>query len=195
VTDLSDTQLRELCAALGWQGGTYHQVLAEVQRMKAAQAEPIELSDERIDAIADFVVKGMEDGLRGFLKSWGWRQFARAILADCRGHVAAASATAQPEPVWIQPDHLDKARQAPFLCRVEPAKRDDFVPLYAAVPPPAAQSDEARDAARYRWLRQQFWYGTTIACVVNPRAAIKLGHDCPSLERLDEFIDAALKGA
>ena len=40
------------------------------------------------------------------------------------------------EPVaWIQPDHLQKARKAPFLCRVEPTKRMvDFVPLYAAPP-------------------------------------------------------------
>jgi len=39
---------------------------------------------------------------------------------------------AQPEPVaWIQPDHLQKARVAPFLCRVEPTKRmSDFIPIY-----------------------------------------------------------------
>ncbi len=30
-----DSQLRELCVALGWQGGTYHQVLAEVKRLKS----------------------------------------------------------------------------------------------------------------------------------------------------------------
>ena len=38
------------------------------------------------------------------------------------------------EPVWIQPDHLQKAKTAPFLCRVEPHKRDDFVPLYTTPP-------------------------------------------------------------
>ena len=40
------------------------------------------------------------------------------------------------EPVaWIQPDHLQKARIAPFLCRVEPTQRcADFVPLYTAPP-------------------------------------------------------------
>lgn len=32
---LFDSQCRELCAALGWQGGTYHQVLAEVKRLRA----------------------------------------------------------------------------------------------------------------------------------------------------------------
>jgi hypothetical protein len=34
---LFDSQCRELCAALGWQGGTYHLVLAEVKRLKAAE--------------------------------------------------------------------------------------------------------------------------------------------------------------
>lgn len=48
----------------------------------------------------------------------------------------AALAQHEPEPVaWIQPDHLQKARQAPFLCRVEPTQRMvDFVPLYTAPP-------------------------------------------------------------
>lgn len=32
---LFDSQLHELCVALGWQGGTYQQVLAEVKRLKA----------------------------------------------------------------------------------------------------------------------------------------------------------------
>lgn len=35
--------------------------------------------------------------------------------------------------VWVQPDHLQKARLAPFMCRVEPTQRfPDFVPLYRA---------------------------------------------------------------
>lgn len=35
MADLNDDQLRELCVALGWQGGTYHQVLQAVQAMRA----------------------------------------------------------------------------------------------------------------------------------------------------------------
>jgi hypothetical protein len=49
---------------------------------------PIELSDERINRIAELVVKGMPEGLKGFMKYWGWQQFAKALLQDCAGHYA-----------------------------------------------------------------------------------------------------------
>ncbi|KFJ08708.1 hypothetical protein DR66_6069 [Delftia acidovorans] len=45
--------------------------IAELEARK-----PLPLSDEQIDAIAD----GMPRGLAGFMKTWGWRQFARKIL-------------------------------------------------------------------------------------------------------------------
>jgi hypothetical protein len=49
---------------------------------------------------------------------------------------AALAQQQEQEPVaWIQPDHLQKARRAPFLCRVEPTKRmSDFVPIYTTPP-------------------------------------------------------------
>ncbi len=37
-----ESQLHELCVALGWQGGTYHQVLEEIKRLKAADGKPKE---------------------------------------------------------------------------------------------------------------------------------------------------------
>lgn len=49
------------------------------------------------------------------------------------------------------------------------------------------------DALRYRWLRLQHWDEADVACVKRPKDAVKLGHDCPSLERLDAAIDAAMK--
>jgi hypothetical protein len=48
------------------------------------------------------------------------------------------TALEQPEQApaaWIQPDHLQKAKQAPFLCRVEPTQRcADFVPFFTHPP-------------------------------------------------------------
>lgn len=41
----------------------------------ARPTHPNGLSDAQIDAIAE----SMPDGVAGFLKTWGWRQFARAI--------------------------------------------------------------------------------------------------------------------
>ena len=59
----------------------------------------------------------------------------RELLAEPVINQQMTTELAEPvqEPVaWIQPDHLQKARVAPFLCRVEPTKRmSDFVPLYA----------------------------------------------------------------
>jgi hypothetical protein len=55
---------------------------------------------------------------------------------EMRDALRAALAQQEQEPVaWIQPDHLQKARVAPFLCRVEPTKRmADFVAIYTAPP-------------------------------------------------------------
>lgn len=50
-----------------------------------------------------------------------------------------------------------------------------------------------RDAARYRWLRAQNWNDGPLAVVANPKDAVKLGKDCPSLDRLDEAIDIAME--
>lgn len=49
-----------------------------------------------------------------------------------------------------------------------------------------------KDAARYRWLRSQHWSESPLCVVVNPKDAVRLGHDCPSLDRLDEAIDDAM---
>jgi hypothetical protein len=47
-----------------------------------------------------------------------------------------------------------------------------------------------RDAERYRKLRQQQWNESELCVVMRPKEAVKLGYDCPSLERLDAFVDA-----
>lgn len=53
-------------------------------------------------------------------------------------------------------------------------------------------ADAALDAERYRWLRAQHWDTSKLAVVVDPKRAVKLGHDLPSLDRLDAVIDDAM---
>lgn len=73
---------------------------------------------------------------------------------------------------------------------------DDEMRNYArAAVEAAAQSPEVqalrKDAERYRWLRQQHWSDSEICVVTNPKQAVMLGHECPSLDRLDAAIDHA----
>lgn len=56
-----------------------------------------------------------------------------------------------------------------------------------------APASQALDAARYRWLRKQNWNDGELAVVVDPKKSVRLGHDCPSLDRLDAAIDDAMK--
>lgn len=60
------------------------------------------------------------------------------------------AALAKPvEPVaWIQSNHLHNAKNAPFLCRVEPNEREGFIPLYAA---PADQWRRVEDGLPPNW--------------------------------------------
>lgn len=53
---------------------------------------------------------------------------------------------------------------------------------------------EREDAARYQWLRNQHWHESPMCVVTQPNKSIKPGFDCPSVDRLDEAIDAARKG-
>lgn len=61
--------------------------------LEAASAQsgwrPEPLTDERIDRIADITVRGMENGLRGFMTVWGWQHFARNLLDACGQRVAS----------------------------------------------------------------------------------------------------------
>ena len=61
------------------------------------------------------------------------------------------AAPQQAEPVWVRPDQLQKARQAPFLCRVSPTKdAPDLMPMF--LHPPAAEVQRLRDAETKRGL-------------------------------------------
>lgn len=49
-----------------------------------------------------------------------------------------------------------------------------------------------KDAERYRWLRIADWWLSPLCAISNPKEQAKLGSDCPSGDRLDAQIDAAM---
>lgn len=56
-----------------------------------------------------------------------------------------------------------------------------------------AENDALRkDAERYRWIRTADWWRSPVCAISNPKEQAKLGSDCPSGERLDAQIDAAM---
>lgn len=71
---LFDSQCRELCAALGWQGGTYHLVLAEVKRLRAADPAPHAGIIRELLNIAGLAWRALDDS-------------EEVETADGRGHV------------------------------------------------------------------------------------------------------------
>ena len=74
------------------------------------------------------------------------------------------------------------------------AQRDELVAKYIAQPVQPATATQY--AARYRWLRQQDWFNSNLCVLRDPKQVltrgIGLGADCPSRERLDQAIDAAI---
>ena len=78
-------------------------------------------------------------------------------------------------------------------------KSKDNAEFHAAASPAAvleliAEVESLRkDAARYRWLRKKNWFDSDIAVVRSPNESVKLGYDCPSNERLDNYIDNEIK--
>lgn len=49
-----------------------------------------------------------------------------------------------------------------------------------------------KDAERYRWLRIADWWRSPMCVIRNSKDQAKLGSDCPSSDRLDAAIDAAM---
>lgn len=65
-------------------------------------------------------------------------------------------------------------------------------PTEAAVPEGCPTNEDTRDAERYRWLRKRHWNESNLFVVACHHSDVRLGTDCPSDERLDETIDAAI---
>ena len=76
---------------------------------------------------------------------------------------------------------------------------EDVIRAALATPAGSASGEDAKDAARYRWLRMQDWFSGSLCVLRGPKKVLTsgaaLGADCPSRERLDAAIDAAMGSA
>ena len=117
-------------------------------------------------------------------------EFSHAIKALTS--LRAALEAAQPLPP-VEPDNLTIAYMSGFA--------DGKKAVQTGQSATAAQQKDAagaveKDAKRYRFLREQDWFDSELCVLRNPKMVltrgIGLGADCPSLERLDVFIDAAI---
>lgn len=105
-------------------------------------AEPVALTDDRIDFIAETIVKGMPDGIRGFCNSWGWRQFARAVLADCAGHYAQSALDAAVAAARAEERAAERERCAAWV----DARRDAFCSQHGSIDPDTGTLEFGRGA-------------------------------------------------
>lgn len=91
-------------------------------------------------------------------------------------------------------DYYDK----PSLDAAIDAARDAIPALLSENAALAAEVERLRkNAARYEWLRAQFWHKSNLFVVQGDKSNVMLGTRCPSKSSLDDAIDAAMadKGA
>lgn len=79
--------LNQVCVALGWQGGTIHQVIAEIERLRAVEASLSKppLTDAQIEHRVDGVLRAAGSALRHYTLQKSrddMRAAMRSALAD-----------------------------------------------------------------------------------------------------------------
>lgn len=118
--------------------------------------------------------------------------YADARCAALRGALQAVYAELQQVTPWSESNDMDLADE--MICGIGLLAQDlDALRAERDALAEKVKAMEDNDR-RYRALRAMAWDRSPLAVVVNPRAAVKLGHDCPSHERLDAAIDAAEGG-
>ena len=82
-------------------------------------------------------------------------------------------------------------------CGAEQRERVPADVALARILEAATQTPDEVDAERYRWLRKQDWFDGDLCVLKAPRQVLTqgrgLGADCPSHDRLDAAIDAAMR--
>jgi len=122
------------------------------------------MSDEWVMVPKEPTIDMLAEGERA-MDRLGWDRFTSAVWKRMLDAAPAAPQQAahnareinnlvgktdsqQAGPVWMRPDQLQKARHAPFLCRVSPTKdAPDLMPMF--LHPPAAEVQRLREALEY----------------------------------------------
>jgi len=123
-----------------------------------------------------------------------------AMLSDAEAaenkRLRAAPATAPEFPAdWAQMIHYPECWDTAAYPELRDAIHEALAWSGCSVCKPSTAPDEQlrKDSERYRWLRSQHWSDGQLSVVVNAKASVRLGANCPSHELLDEAIDAAMK--
>jgi hypothetical protein len=114
-----------------------------------AEAQPVKtLNPQQVDAIADLVVAEMPDGVRGFCKSWGYRQFANELFRVLHGW-RPAPADGVKFTILGEPASKANSRQIVTLgghaSSIKSAKARSFEAVALLQIPPAAKRMYATD--------------------------------------------------
>ena len=147
---------------------------AEIERLKTE-------SEERLQNCAALVAE--VERLRKDAERYQW--LAEYLVSDDESYDdAIVAATTVKEVDSVIDAAMGASPRAHCFCGVRPQAQ------------PATAPDEQlrRDSERYRWLRSQHWSDGQLSVVVNAKASVRLGANCPSHELLDEAIDSAMKG-
>jgi hypothetical protein len=107
-----------------------------------------------------------------------------AFREAIEGFLTAQDALANREYMGINAEPHDV-----LMRRVKEARRDLDAALFMK-----SGDRRAKDAARYRWLRQRHWDDSNMCVVVDPKNFVRLGSYCPSGNLLDDHIDSAMRG-
>jgi hypothetical protein len=116
-----------------------------------------------------------------------WSDAARKISFAIRALTAQSPAGVPPEPDSGGLLDVTRVFRAMQSAGCEGWTHEDGWTLMAT----ADINALAEDARRYQWLRQQNWNDSELSVVARPKDAVKLGHECPTLDRLDAAIDRA----